>query len=110
MDDQQREDLKAQIKARMIDLEALLMQPLTSSSSDARKRSDDESASLDKKISSAVDLQVMQNERRELAMLKKNLQWLDSADAGYCEACGNEIPFARLQAVPATRLCVHCAD
>lgn len=33
---------------------------------------------------------------------------LDANTYGYCEECGTEIPFKRLQIVPETRFCVEC--
>lgn len=36
------------------------------------------------------------------------LQRLDASTYGRCEACGAHIPFERLAAIPAARLCVAC--
>lgn len=36
------------------------------------------------------------------------LQRLDASTYGRCEACGSRIPFERLEAIPAARLCVAC--
>ena len=104
MNDQQREKLKQLMQNRISDIERFL--------SSAREGGDmnDGSGSADQKLASAVNSQVSENERRELALLRNNVQWLDSEDAGYCRQCGQEIPFARLQAVPATRRCVDCAE
>ena len=33
----------------------------------------------------------------------------DAVSAEWCEACGNEIPEARRQAVPGVELCIECA-
>lgn len=35
---------------------------------------------------------------------------LDAGTYGRCESCGNEIPDARLEAMPAARLCISCAS
>lgn len=104
MNDQQRDSLKQLMQNRINDIERFL--------SSAREGSDlnDESTSADQEVASAVTSQVSENEKRELSLLRNNVQWLDSEDAGYCRQCGGEIPFARLQAVPATRLCVDCAE
>ncbi len=104
MDNRQRDTLKQLMKTRIDEIEGFLSPSANDSDPD------DESASLDQKIASAVNSQVSQNEKRELALIRNNLQWLDSEDAGYCQQCGDEIPFARLQAVPATRLCIGCAE
>ncbi len=104
MNDQQRDTLKQLMKTRIKDIEMFL------SSSREGGDLDDDSANVDQKIASAVNSQVTENEKRELTLLNNNLQWVDSEDAGYCQQCACEIPFARLQAVPTTRLCVACAE
>lgn len=104
MNDQQRDTLKQLIQARINDIERLL------SSTREGNDLDDASANLYQKIASAVDSQVIENEKRELTLLRNNVQWLDSEDPGYCQQCACEIPYARLQAVPTTRLCVRCAQ
>jgi len=35
---------------------------------------------------------------------------IDDEDFGLCEACGEEIPYLRLKAVPGSRTCVACAN
>lgn len=95
MNNDQQRSLKQQIQQRIALLENLL-------NTDETKGTTDEEA--------AVESQVTENEKRELAALQNNLKWLDSDDAGYCRECGCEIPFARLQAVPVTRLCISCAQ
>lgn len=104
MNNQQRDTLKQLMQTRINDLERLLSPTREDSSLD------DKSANLDQKVASAVYFQIIENEKGELTRLGNNLQWLDSEDAGYCKQCACEIPFARLQAVPATRLCVRCAE
>lgn len=104
MNDQQRDTLKQLMQTRISDIERFL------SSTRAGSDLDDDSANVDQKIASAVNSQITENEKRELTLLRNNVQRLDSEDAGYCQQCACEIPFARLQAVPATRLCVRCAE
>jgi len=104
MNNQQQDTIKQLIQTRISDIERFL------SSTREDDELDDDSANVDQKIASAVNTQVSENEKRELTLLRNNLQWLDSEDAGYCRQCACEIPFARLQAVPATRLCVRCAE
>lgn len=43
-----------------------------------------------------------------VADLEDALERLDDGRYGTCERCGTEIPFERLEAMPATRLCVAC--
>lgn len=104
MNNQQRESIRQRILTRINEIEGLL------SATREDVDLDDESANLEQKIASAVDSQVIENEKRELTRLKNNLPWVESEDAGYCQRCDREIPFSRLMAVPTTRLCVACAQ
>ena len=42
--------------------------------------------------------------------LKAALQRLEDGSYGICVSCGEDISAARLQVIPETTLCVHCAD
>lgn len=46
--------------------------------------------------------------RRRLQKVEAALGAVDSGDYGYCEACGEAIPYARLQIKPESDLCVNC--
>jgi len=109
MNSNERVALKDQLSERIALLEAQLID-LTQNRQGLADQSDDDSASMDRKITSAVNSRITDSEKQELAQLKENLQWLDTEDAGFCSECGCAIPFARLQAVPVTRLCIDCAQ
>ncbi|WNI16420.1 TraR/DksA family transcriptional regulator [Actinacidiphila sp. ITFR-21] len=47
--------------------------------------------------------------RERLAALDRAAQRLEQGDYGRCRSCGEPIPPARLDALPATTTCVHCA-
>lgn len=38
------------------------------------------------------------------------LERIDSGDYGRCERCGNNIPAARLQAIPYAEYCIECRE
>lgn len=48
--------------------------------------------------------------RRELTDIKHALRRLDDGAYGLCSACDEPIAEARLQASPAVRLCLSCAE
>ena len=52
----------------------------------------------------------LQQAKTRLTFLSAKLNTLDSDHFDECESCGEEIPLARLIAVPSTRLCVGCAE
>ena len=69
----------------------------------------DESARLDELSHIPVDETLMNIAREERSQLTRNLEWLDSDEAGLCRECGKQIPIERLVTVPTTRCCVACA-
>jgi len=103
VDKLEKDRLKVVIRDRIDEL-ALLLQPL-----DQERVKDDEAGRMEQLISAGMDSAVSSSALRNLRLLNENLDWLDSDDGGYCEACGREIASARLLALPTTRLCVECA-
>lgn len=53
------------------------------------------------------DLSILERVEAELADIQYALQRLDEGTYGICEACGRPIDDARLEAMPAARLCVE---
>jgi DnaK suppressor protein len=53
-------------------------------------------------------LGIVETLRSQLAEVVAALDRLEQGTYGRCDRCGNEIPEARLEAVPAARLCVSC--
>ena len=54
-----------------------------------------------------------ERERRrgiQLQGIAAPLRRIDTDDYGYCDECGEEIAFKRLQFDPATTLCFNCAN
>ncbi len=45
----------------------------------------------------------------ELRRIERALMRIESGEYAYCVQCGEEIPSARLQALPTTDSCVRCA-
>ena len=53
------------------------------------------------------DLSILEQVEAELADVAHALRRLDDGTYGTCEVCGREIPEERLEALPATRLCLE---
>jgi DnaK suppressor protein len=53
------------------------------------------------------DLSILENVEAELADIEHALARLNDGTYGTCEACGRPIDEARLEALPATRLCIQ---
>lgn len=48
--------------------------------------------------------------KEQIVLIKQALKRMDDDEWQYCVSCGEEIPPARLQALPTTTLCVSCAE
>ena len=48
--------------------------------------------------------------RRELSQINRTLARIDEGQYGICMECGEAIPEARLEILPHTDYCVHCAE
>ncbi len=48
--------------------------------------------------------------KQRIGLLRAALRRLNDGDYGYCLECDEEISVGRLQADPATRLCIECAS
>jgi DnaK suppressor protein len=55
-----------------------------------------------------VSSQLAQSESRELLQIEEALNRMQQGRYGACEGCGDEIPLARLQALPYATRCVKC--
>jgi DnaK suppressor protein len=70
---------------------------------------DDEAAVAVQSVVKELALTNMEWEIRTLAEVELSLRRLSTGDYGTCGSCGQQIPEARLRALPWTRLCVECA-
>lgn len=98
-------ELNSQIRKRIRELQSLL----EDETRDTRQQ-DDSKGDANEDLLNALEHQISEKEKWELARLTANLCWLGSEEGGRCEKCGCEIPYARLRAVPVTRLCINCAQ
>ncbi|MEZ4771484.1 MAG: TraR/DksA C4-type zinc finger protein [Caldilineales bacterium] len=56
----------------------------------------------------AAGLALHRNDEALLVEVDAALARLDKGTYGLCERCGNQIDYARLQALPYARLCISC--
>jgi RNA polymerase-binding protein DksA len=57
-----------------------------------------------------AEVAVEQNERDILAQVEAALERIEAGTFGSCEQCGREIGRERLELMPHTAYCVHCAE
>ncbi len=73
------------------------------------RETDDEGAFALQDVIKDLALTNMEREIRTLSEVELSLRLMESGQYGLCGSCGDEIPTARLQALPWTRICVACA-
>lgn len=56
----------------------------------------------------ALELRNRDRERKLIRKIEKTLNFLDTEDYGYCQACGVEIGLKRLEVRPTAELCIDC--
>ena len=69
----------------------------------------DDITRMDSIVNKSVNSAALTASRSRQAGLEYALKRIDDAEFGYCADCGEEIPFARLLAMPEATLCVDCA-
>ena len=55
-------------------------------------------------------LSLMANEGDTLNLIEAALERIEAGTYGLCDDCGSTIPKTRLNAIPYTPFCVHCAE
>lgn len=70
------------------------------------KRVGDGTAEAVERITTTVTARAL---TRSVAQIDRALEKLDDGTYGVCDVCGTEIPEERLEAIPATSLCVQCS-
>ena len=56
----------------------------------------------------AIELRTRDRELKLIRKIDDSLKKIDSGDYGYCEGCGIEIGFRRLEARPTATKCIDC--
>jgi DnaK suppressor protein len=69
----------------------------------------DDITRMDSIVNQGVNSAALATARNRLAGLEYALKRIRDSDFGYCLECGEEIPFARLLAMPESAYCVNCA-
>ncbi len=59
-------------------------------------------------VQDEINSQLAEVESRELARIENALERMRDGQYGACEACGTNIPMARLNALPYATLCIKC--
>jgi DnaK suppressor protein len=70
---------------------------------------DDEGADAIQNVVKDMTFSAMEREVRTIAEIDLSLRRIASGEYGICGSCGENIPVARMRAIPWTRVCVECA-
>jgi DnaK suppressor protein len=102
------------LRARLVELKRTLLDSARRSFSDQPSVDpDDMPDAMDVAASEHSQFVVFSRHEREGALLQKveaALQRIANGSFGECDRCGQDIPPARLEAVPVTTLCLDCQD
>lgn len=58
----------------------------------------------------AKDLALHTSSKHQLQLVNDALAKFDNGQYGKCDNCGREIDLARIEAIPYTPYCIHCAE
>ena len=107
MTDTQRAALKEKIQAELKRIEADIaaLEEITRPDTE----DEDEATRMNNIVSKSVNDTALAAARTRFAGLEYALQRINGPEFGFCIDCGEEIPQARLLAMPETARCVHCA-
>ncbi|NDV22679.1 TraR/DksA C4-type zinc finger protein [Desulfovibrio sp. JC022] len=111
MNDKQKEELKNKIKVeiknltkQVKDLEGTV-DPVKPDAAIGRL------SRLDTMLNQGINKSSIAQSRQRILNLEDTLNRLENDPFfGECEECGEDIPIARLLALPESRYCVHCAE
>jgi DnaK suppressor protein len=104
----------ADIKRSLLDRRRALLEQVT--------RAEDDIRWLDTHVSPEVEEEAQEENlsrvlgrlddrgREEIGDLDETVLRIERGDYGRCEDCGEEIPLARLEALPTATCCVPCAE
>ncbi|MFW5836456.1 MAG: TraR/DksA family transcriptional regulator [Desulfovibrionaceae bacterium] len=110
MTDEQRREMRAAITRMTEDLKAGLGGLEESSRTVSLDQPIGRLSRMDSLANQAISSRGLAEARTRLHRLEAALARLDSEDFGVCAECGEDIPFARLKAMPEAVLCVECAE
>jgi DnaK suppressor protein len=109
MDNSRKGVIRTIIEERIAELERVL-----TSSSDKddvlTQQLGDEATRFDALASLSVDTSLLARAQGDLVLLRRQLERIDHEEFGLCHLCGAEISANRIASVPATELCIDCAQ
>jgi DnaK suppressor protein len=109
MDNSRKDIIRKIIEKRISELEQLL-----SSASEAdegrTEQLNDEATRFDALANLSVDSKLLARAQVDLTLLQRQLERIDQQEFGLCRLCGAEISANRIASVPATELCIVCAQ
>lgn len=109
MDHSRKRDIRTIIEKRITELEGILAS--TSEREDTQRgQLSDEATRIDALTNLSVDSALMARTRDDLNQLRRQLKRIDHKGFGLCRRCGEAIAANRIASVPATDLCIACAQ
>lgn len=61
-------------------------------------------------VEQEINNKILEDSKRRLNRLNYALSHINDEDFGICEVCDESIPYARMEIIPESRVCVICAQ
>ncbi len=109
MDNNRKGVIRTIIEKRIAELERIV----SSSSVEEHARTEqlnDEATRFDALANLSVDSKLLARAQVDLSLLRRQLERIDHEEFGQCRLCGVAISANRIASVPATELCIVCAQ
>jgi DnaK suppressor protein len=100
-----REKIASELERLAVDIRRLeeITRPVSAEDMDDITR-------MDIIVNKSVNEAALNAARARLAGLEYAMKRIDDPEFGYCIDCGEEIPFARMVAMPESSRCIDCAS
>jgi RNA polymerase-binding transcription factor len=99
---------------RLVERRAMLLRQVSQTEDELRVLDSDAPPEMEEGAQEArlADVLASMDDRSkaEIVAIDRALALIDSGDYGICEDCGEDIPVARLEALPTAAMCVTCAE
>lgn len=110
MDNNRKGVIRAIIEKRIEELERLLLASNTAEKESRTEQLYDEATRFDALANLSVDTALLARAQDDLTLLHRQLARLESDEFGLCRLCGMGISANRIASIPATELCITCAQ
>ena len=107
-------DSMREFRQRLVDRRNTLLRQVSQTEDDLRVLDTDTPAELEEDAQerhlAGILASLDERGQAEIDAIDRTVGLIDAGDYGICEDCGEEVPMARLEALPTATTCVTCAE